>query len=511
MLSKVKSCGIAGIDGYVVDIQTDISSGIPTFDIVGLGDTAVRESRERVRAAIKNSGFEFPTRRITINLAPANIKKEGSAYDLGIAIGILLSTSQIQIDDIDSFMFAGELSLDGRINPVRGVLSMAACARQAGITGIFVPAENADEAAVVKGIDVFPAETLCQLAEHFCTARKIKKHTVDIDGAFKKSTVFDIDFEDVKGQENVKRAMEVAAAGAHNILMIGSPGSGKTMMARRLQTILPPLTFEEALEVTKIHSVAGLLPQGASLVTARPFRAPHHTISQHALVGGGSIPKPGEISLAHKGVLFLDEMPEFSKSALEVLRQPVEDGVVTISRVNSTVRYPSDTTLICAANPCKCGNYMDPGKECTCTPAQIRNYLERLSGPLLDRIDIHVEVPSIRYEDLQTTRKAESSRSIRKRVAEARKLQIERYRKYNIFSNSQLTSGLIKKFCRLDDKGQILLKDAFEKLGLSARAYNKILKVSRTIADLDMSEDIRHYHVAEAIQYRSLDRGFFRG
>jgi magnesium chelatase family protein len=509
MLSKVKSCGLVGIDGYVVEVETDISNGIPGFEIVGLGDSAIKESKERVRAAIKNSGQEFPVRKITINLAPANIRKEGSAFDLSIALGILAATEQIDVRDLSNYMFVGELSLDGVIKPVNGVLPMAICALADGVENLVLPVENAEEAAVVKGVNVLPAQNISQVVSHLNGEKKLQKHLVDLDGIFSNNMEHDLDFCDVKGQENVKRALEVAASGGHNCIMIGSPGSGKTMIAKRLPTILPALTFEEALEVTKIHSIAGILPPKTSLVTNRPFRSPHHTISDIGLIGGGKYPKPGEISLSHYGVLFLDEVPEFSKDALEVLRQPLEDGYVTISRVNASLTYPSKTMLICAANPCKCGNFLETSKQCNCSPRQIQQYMGKLSGPLLDRIDIHIEVASVKYKDLEGTGEEEKSGTIRERVNRARNIQLNRYKGLKIYSNSQLTPSLINKFCKLDETGKELLKNAFDKLGLSARAHNRILKVARTIADMEESEDIKPNHLAEAIQYRSLDRKFW--
>ncbi len=506
MLSKVKSFGLMGIDGYVVIVETDISNGIPSFDMVGLGDTAVKESKERVRAAIKNAGLEFPIKRITVNLAPADKKKEGSAFDLPIALGILVATEQVSNRDIEDYAFMGELSLDGEIKPVKGVLPMIISARQSGIENIVLPLENADEAAVVSGINVLPAKNIVDVVNHLNGVCKLDRHDIDINELFETNIAYDVDFADVKGQENAKRALEVAASGGHNCIMIGSPGCGKTMIAKRLYTILPSMTFDEALEVTKIHSIAGSLPAKTSLITQRPFRAPHHTISNVSLIGGGKYPKPGEISLAHFGVLFLDELPEFDKSALEVLRQPLEDGAVTISRINATFTYPARTTLICAANPCKCGNYLDESKECTCTPKQIQQYLGKLSGPLLDRIDLQIEVASVKYKDLESREQGEKSSVIRKRVNKARKLQQERYEGLSIYSNAELTPMLIKKYCKLDDKCKEILKSAFDRLGLSARAHNRILKVARTIADMDASEDIRQEHLLEAIQYRSLDR-----
>lgn len=506
MLSKVKSFGLMGIDGYVVIVETDISNGIPSFDMVGLGDTAVKESKERVRAAIKNAGLEFPIKRITVNLAPADKKKEGSAFDLPIALGILVATGQVSNGHIDDYAFMGELSLDGEIKPVKGVLPMILSARESGIKNIVLPFENADEAAVVSGINVLPARNIVDVVNHLSGVCELSRHVIDINGLFEANIGYDVDFADVKGQENAKRALEVAASGGHNCLMIGSPGCGKTMIARRLPTILPSMTFDEALEVTKIHSIAGCLPSKTPLVTQRPFRAPHHTISNVSLIGGGKYPKPGEISLAHFGVMFLDELPEFDKNAVEVLRQPLEDGAVTISRINATFTYPARTTLICAANPCKCGNYLDESKECTCTPKQIEQYLGKLSGPLLDRIDIHIEMASVKYKELESSAQGEKSSVIRERVNKARRIQQERYEGLGIYSNAELTPMLIKKYCKVDDKCKEILKNAFDKLGLSARAHNRILKLARTIADMDGSENIRQEHLLEAIQYRSLDR-----
>lgn len=505
MYSKIISCGLYGIDGYIVEIETDISSGIPAFDIVGLGDAAIREARERVRSAVKNSGYEFPLRRITMNMAPANMKKEGSSFDLAIALGILASTGVIDHSKVCQAMFIGELSLDGEIKPVKGVLPMAVCAMQNGIKFLFLPEANAKEASVVKKLIVVPVRSLKETVEIIKGDTEIRQF---IDDENEKDTEYpyDVDFADVRGQENVKRALEVAASGGHNCLMLGSPGSGKTMLARRLPTILPSMTFEESLEVTKIHSIAGILPAGVSLVKTRPFRSPHHTISDTGLVGGGSIPKPGEISLAHYGVLFLDELPEFSKKALESMRQPLEDGVITISRVNASLTYPARTTLVCAANPCRCGYFLDPGGKCTCTPKQIQQYMGRMSGPLLDRIDIHIEVTPVKYNELDSAKPVENSAVIRERVERTRQIQLERYRGMNIYSNSQLQPSMFPKFCRLDKECKEILKNAFEKLGMSARAYSRILKVARTIADMDMSDNIRPVHLSEAIHYRSLDR-----
>jgi magnesium chelatase family protein len=420
MFSKLKSCGLIGIDGYTVEVETDISNGMPAFDIVGLGDTAIRESRERVRSAIKNAGLEFPVRRITMNLAPANLKKEGSSFDFAIALGILTATGQVSCPNLDRYMFIGELSLDGEVKPVRGVLPMAVCAMQSNIEFLVLPSANAYEASVVKGLNILPVKQLSEIVFHLNGDKQIERFDSDLGNILNDKTEYDVDFADVKGQENVKRALEVAASGAHNCLLIGAPGCGKTMIARRMPTILPAMTFEEALEVTKIHSIAGNLLPGTSLITTRPFRSPHHTISDIGLVGGGTIPKPGEISLAHYGVLFLDELPEFSKKSLEVLRQPLEDGIITISRVSASLSYPAKTTLICAANPCKCGRFLDPSGQCTCTPKQIQQYLGKLSGPLLDRMDIHIEVASVKYKDLDNGSEGDLSKVIRERVDTAR-------------------------------------------------------------------------------------------
>lgn len=512
MLSRIYSRGLSGIDGFPVSVETDISNGMPAFDIVGLPDAAVKEAKERIRSAVKNTGFRFPAKHIVINLAPASQRKEGSGYDLPMALSILTATEQVyagEPDYMDKCVFFGELSLDGAVNRINGILPMVISAYKQGFTDMFVPAENADEAAVIEGVNVYPVRSLKELCDHFSDIKKIQPHTIDLNEYFTQNVLSVLDFCDVKGQENVKRALEIAAAGNHNVLLIGSPGTGKTMLAQRMPSILPDLTFDESLEVTKVHSIAGLLSSDEPLILKRPFRSPHHTVSAIGLSGGGTIPKPGELSLAHNGILFLDELPEFHRSTLEILRQPLEDGIVTISRVNATLTYPCNIMLIASMNPCKCGYLGDTRRQCTCTPRQINQYRSRISGPLLDRIDIQVEVPNIEYDDLSSTEKIETSSEIKKRVNRARRVQLERYKEHSIYSNSQLDAGLLQKYCPLGEEENAILKAAFDNLGLSARAHSRILKVARTIADLENSENINSEHIAEAIQYRSLDRKYF--
>lgn len=482
---------------------------MPYWEIVGLPDVSVKEAKERVKTAIKNSKYEFQSRRIVVNLAPADLRKEGTFFDLPIAIGILMNLGQISKVE-ESTAFIGELSLDGKINKVNGVLPICIEAKKLGIKKIILPEENAKEGAVVSGVEIIGVKSLIETVDYLNGKVNINTKNTDFKKLFDYENLTTLDFADVKGQENIKRALEVSAAGGHNCLLIGSPGSGKTMMAQRLPSILPELTFEEALEITKIYSVAGNLLKDEPIITHRQYRAPHHTITPISLIGGGKTPKPGEISLAHYGVLFLDELPEFNKATLDLLRGPLEDGKVTINRMNASLTYPCKFMFVASMNPCPCGYYGSKEKECTCSPKAISKYINKISGPLLDRIDIQIEVTPVKYTNLQSNKKEETSADIKKRVNRARALQRNRYKQYNIFSNSELTPSLIEKFCRLNSDSEKLLQIAFERLGLSARAYTRILKVARTIADLDEAKNIESKHIAEAIQYRSLDRKYWK-
>lgn len=509
MFSKVNSLGLFGMNTYAVGVECSYVRGMSRFDLVGLPDAAVSESRNRVYSAMRNNGFNFPEGRMTINLTPADVRKEGSFYDLPVLIAILIATNQLKCD-IDDCAFIGEISLSGEVRKITGALPMVIKARELGYKNIFLPYDNAGESSVVRDINIYPVRDLMELYAHLIGKKSLEKVKAESFEEYVEPRENILDFADVKGQYQVKRALEIAAAGGHNTLMIGPPGSGKSMLAKRIPSILPDMTFQESLDVTKLYSIAGALPENVSLIKSRPFRSPHHTISAAALSGGGRVPKPGELSLSHHGVLFLDELPEFPRVSMEAMRQPIEDGVITVSRVSGTLTYPCEVMLVCAMNPCPCGYFGHPTKECTCQRGAPQKYLAKVSGPLLDRLDIHIEVPQVDFKKLSAEEKGESSAEIKKRVDKARAIQTKRFEGTNVTCNAKMTPSMTRQFCKLDEPSKKMLEHCFETMGLSARAYDKILRVARTIADLDASENIQLVHVTEAVQYRSLDRKFWQ-